>query len=138
MYMRVRADSGSYREGLERVAVIDPGTDRAEHEREATWEGASVVLAQRELDRVDSRLNGSWGEADALQLLQLLQDKRLYLRRKIQGSVCYKPGDQVLRVTRAKALQHVQLLKNKSLILRGGEEGAKRGWTEISTRCFRL
>lgn len=50
-------------QSLESVLVVDPRSDGAQHEAEAAGEPAGVVLPERELDRVDGRLDGGLREA---------------------------------------------------------------------------
>ena len=63
----LRLDRGERRrEGQrrERIAPVQPGAQRAQHEHDAAREGAGVVLAQMEFDGVERRLEG--GGVDAL------------------------------------------------------------------------
>jgi hypothetical protein len=52
-----------YLDGCVRVPVIDPSPHGPQHQAEATWEAACVVLPQAELNRVDGGFNGARTEA---------------------------------------------------------------------------
>ena len=63
----------------QRILVVEPGAERAEHQRDAARERAGIVLAQRELGRVHRRLDGLGIDPLAAQLLERLDDQRLDL-----------------------------------------------------------
>lgn len=64
---------------LVRVFVVDPVAHGTQHERQAAWEAAGVVLAQVELRGIESRLDGGLAEAGLCQLLQGGLNQVLYL-----------------------------------------------------------
>ena len=56
------------------VALIDPSAHSPQHHRKASWESATVVLTQRELNRVHGSSDRRLGETCLADLLELLQD----------------------------------------------------------------
>lgn len=100
-------------DGCVRVPVIDPGPHSPQHQAQATWEAARVVLTQAELNGVDGCLNGPLTEPCHGQLCKLVQDQLLNCidvsgvntleRTKRLGSRVWGPrvgfsGDDLFRV----------------------------------------
>ena len=62
------------------VALIDPSSHSPQHHRQASWEAATVVLTQRELNRVHGSSDRRLGETCLTDLLELLKDQFLHLQ----------------------------------------------------------
>ena len=106
----------------ERVAVVEPGVERPQQQRQAARGAAGVVLAPAELDGVQRRDDHGRVEAVAGQVGQRVQDERLDAVDVGHGHA-FQPGREGrLPRARGKAAQHVlaQAAINQRLAQRRG------------------
>ena len=78
-FMLQRLEIGLERQRLQRIAVMQPGPHRTEHQRDAERERPGIVLAQHEFERIDRRGGGVGIDAVDAELAQRLERQRLDL-----------------------------------------------------------